>query len=95
MPHILQPNAAGVDNGATEIYIAVPGDSDSQPVRCFPTFTAHLKAAADWLRQCGITSVAMESTGVYLIDWISLNLSGGCNGAEEGGQKGNFAGQIH
>ena len=30
-----------------------------------------------------------------LIDWISLNLSGGCNGAEEGGQKGNFAGQIH
>ena len=62
---IIQPNAAGVDIGATEIYIAVPADRDAQPVRCFPTFTADLKAAADWLRQCGITSVAMESTGVF------------------------------
>ena len=31
----LNPNAAGVDIGATEIYIAVPGDRDPQPVRCF------------------------------------------------------------
>ena len=63
----LNPNAAGVDIGATEIYIAVPGDRDLQPVRCFSTFTEDLHAAADWLKWCHIETVAMESTGVY---WI-------------------------
>src|SRR6202171_872592 len=65
----LNPNAAGVDIGATEIYIAVPGDRDPQPVRCFSTFTEDLHAAADWLKACHIETVAMESTGVY---WIPL-----------------------
>src|SRR6266851_6872649 len=63
----LNLNAAGVDIGATEIYIAVPGDRDPQPVRCFSTFTEDLHAAADWLKGCHIETVAMESTGVY---WI-------------------------
>ena len=66
---MLEPNAAGVDIGATEIYIAVPADRDSQPVRRFATFTEDLIAAADWLERCGIRTVAMESTGVY---WIPL-----------------------
>jgi transposase len=65
----LNPNAAGVDIGATEIYIAVPEDRDPQPVRCFSTFTEDLHAAADWLKACHIETVAMESTGVY---WIPL-----------------------
>ena len=65
----LNPNAAGVDIGATEIYIAVPEDRDPQPVRCFSTFTEDLQAAADWLKACHIETVAMESTGVY---WIPL-----------------------
>jgi transposase len=52
-----------------EIYIAVPGDRDPQPVRCFPTFTEDLHAAAAWLKACHIETVAMESTGVY---WIPL-----------------------
>jgi len=67
--HILQPNAAGIDVGATEIYIAVAPDRDSQPVRRFRTFTADLRAAAEWLKQCHVESVAMESTGVY---WIPI-----------------------
>ncbi len=71
-PRILQPHAAGVDIGATEIYVAVPVGRDSQPVRCFRTFTADLKAAANWLRQCGIESVAMESTGVYWIPFFQI-----------------------
>jgi transposase len=50
MLHCLQPNAAGVDVGATQIYVAVPADRDPQPVRCFPTFTGDLHAAADWLQ---------------------------------------------
>jgi transposase len=65
----LNLNAAGVDIGATEIYIAVPGDRDPQPVRCFSTFTEDLQAAAAWLKACHIETIAMESTGVY---WIPL-----------------------
>lgn len=62
-------NAAGVDCGATEHYVAVPEDRDSQPVRKFGTFTADLVALVNWLVQCGVDTVAMESTGVY---WIPL-----------------------
>ena len=65
----LNLNAAGVDIGATEIFIAVPGDRDPQPVRHFSTFTEDLHAAAAWLKACHIETVAMESTGVY---WIPL-----------------------
>jgi transposase len=65
----IEPNAAGADIGATEIYIAVPPDRDAQPVRRFATFTEDLIAAGDWLQRCGVKTVAMESTGVY---WIPL-----------------------
>lgn len=62
-------NAAGIDIGAEEVYVAVPPDRDEQSVRSFPTFTADLHRLADWLEQCGIDTVAMEATGVY---WIPL-----------------------
>lgn len=67
--HTLQPNAAGIDVGATEIYVAVPQDRDVEHVRCFTTFTEDLHNASKWLKECGIKSVAMESTGVY---WIPV-----------------------
>jgi transposase len=63
----IELNAAGIDVGATEIFVAVPPDRDPKPVRSFPTFTADLRTMAAWLLQCRITTVAMESTGVY---WI-------------------------
>jgi transposase len=66
---VLEVNAAGIDIGAREIYVAVPPDRDAEPVRVFTTFTEDLHRLADWLRACGITTVAMESTGVY---WIPL-----------------------
>lgn len=66
---ILRPHAAGIDIGAREVYAAVPSDRDPHPVRCFLTFTSDLVALADWLKHCGIETVAMESTGVY---WIPL-----------------------
>jgi transposase len=66
---VLQPHAAGIDIGATEIYVCVPLDRDPQPIRRCGTFTADLHALAEWLTRCGVTSVAMESTGVY---WIPL-----------------------
>jgi transposase len=68
-PRFFRPNAAGIDIGATEIFVAVPADRDPQPVRRFGTFTADLRAMARWLSTCGIETVAMESTGVY---WIPV-----------------------
>lgn len=62
-------NAAGIDIGAEEVYVAVPKGRDEESVRSFPTFTADLHRLADWLEACGIETVAMESTGVY---WIPL-----------------------
>jgi len=66
---VFQPNAAGIDIGAREIYVAVPGDRDEHPVRKCETFTGDLHQMADWLVHCGITTAAMESTGVY---WIPV-----------------------
>jgi transposase len=66
---VMKPDAAGIDIGATEIFVAVPVDRAVENVRSFPTFTQDLYALADWLKQCGIKTVAMESTGVY---WIPL-----------------------
>jgi len=65
----LHPHAAGIDIGATAIQVAVPGDADPRPVRTFTTFTDDLHALRDWLKACGIQTVAMESTSVY---WIPL-----------------------
>ncbi len=62
-------NAAGIDIGADEHYVAVPEDRDEQPVRSFGAFTIDLIAIADWLESCEIDTIAMESTGVY---WIPL-----------------------
>ncbi len=67
---VLQPDAAGADIGAEEIFVAVPQDRDDQPVRRFATFTRDLQALADWLQQCGIRTIAMESTSVY---WIPVH----------------------
>src|SRR6516164_7492315 len=66
---VLEPNAAGIDIGAREIFVAVPPDRDEQPVRACTTFTEDLEQLANWLVACGITTVAMESTSVY---WIPL-----------------------
>jgi len=58
-----------LDIGAEEIWACVPADRDARPVRAFGTFTPDLHALADWLAQCQVTTVAMESTGVY---WIPI-----------------------
>ena len=64
-------DAAGIDIGAAEHWAAVPPgrNTEGQEVRRFGAFTGELCALADWLKQCGIQTVAMESTGVY---WIPL-----------------------
>ena len=66
---ITHPNAAGIDIGSASHYVAVPPDRDNEPVREFHSYTADLYALANWLKACGVDTVAMESTGVY---WIPL-----------------------
>src|SRR4030095_9404511 len=61
-PVFFQHNSAGIDIGDTEIFVAVPEDRDTQPVRSFGTYTAELRQAARWLKSCRIERVAMEST---------------------------------
>jgi len=65
----LNPDSAGIDCGATDLYVAVPPDRDPQPVHRFQTFTAELHRLADWLTACHIRAVALEATGVY---WIPV-----------------------
>ena len=65
----LNLNAAGIDVGATSHFVAVPADRAEPPVREFEAFTADLYRLADWLAECGVETVVMESTGVY---WIPL-----------------------
>lgn len=62
-------HAAGIDVGSTFHVVAVPADRDADPVRSFQSFTGDLHRLADWLVQCRIETVAMESTGIY---WIPL-----------------------
>lgn len=69
---VMHPRAAGIDVGNESHWVAVPPDScpGGEPtVRKFGSFTADLLAIADWLIACGVTTVALESTGVY---WIPL-----------------------
>jgi transposase len=62
-------NAAGIDIGTEQIWVCVPCGRDAESVRCFGTFTPDLQHLAEWLKKCGVATVAMESTGVY---WIPL-----------------------
>jgi transposase len=66
---VIHPHAAGIDVGNSAHYVAVRPDRDPDPVRRFDCFTADLHRLADWLQQCGVTTVALQSTGVY---WLPL-----------------------
>jgi transposase len=66
---LIHINAAGIDIGSEEHWVAVPKDRDEEPVRKFGCFTSDLHAMAEWLEKCDIETVVMESTGVY---WIPL-----------------------
>jgi transposase len=69
---ILHPHAAGIDVGATEHFVCVPADAvgaNESAVRSFGAFTGELDQLVEWLLACKVTTVAMESTGVY---WIPL-----------------------
>ena len=66
---IVYPNAAGIDIAYGEMQVCVPEDRDGESNRCFGSFTCDYEEIASWLKACGITTVAMESTGSY---WVGL-----------------------
>ena len=66
---LVNPHAAGIDIGSVSHWVAAPPDGPAPTVRQFGTFTADLHAMAEWLIERGVSSVAMEATGVY---WIPV-----------------------
>jgi hypothetical protein len=66
---VVHPNAAGIDVGNSEHYVAIAPDKSAEPVRRFGCFTADLRELAGFLKEHGVVTVAMQSTGVY---WIPL-----------------------
>jgi len=66
---VVHPDAAGIDIGNESHYVAVPPNRDNEPVRRFGCTTGELKAMANWLKQCRIRTVAMQSTGIY---WVAV-----------------------
>lgn len=65
----IRPDAAGIDISPEVIYVAVDPRQDTKPIRNYGSVTAELYRIANWLKACGVRTVAMESTGVY---WIPL-----------------------
>ena len=68
MSAVLQPNAAGIDIGAEEIFVAVPPERDAEPVRRFGTFTCDLKAR----RLAGDMRCSNGGHGIDCVYWIPL-----------------------
>ncbi|MBI4953881.1 MAG: IS110 family transposase [Myxococcales bacterium] len=66
---VRNPDAAGIDIGSRQHWVAVGAHLDAEPVRSFGTTMSELLRLADWLAACGVTTVAMESTAVY---WVPL-----------------------
>lgn len=66
---VVHQDAAGIDIGSDEHWVAVAPEKAEKPVRPFRTFTSDLERLAEWLKECGVRTVAMESTGVY---WIPV-----------------------
>lgn len=68
----IHEHAAGIDAGAEHHWVAVPEESASPSVRKFPTNTPGLYELADWIVACGVTTVAVEATGVYCMPLIEV-----------------------
>ncbi len=69
MSKLVNPNAAGIDISSKEHYVAVSEERSKESVRCFQSFTRDLHDLANWLKECKVETIAMESTGVY---WYHL-----------------------
>jgi transposase len=66
---VVNPDAAGIDIGSVRHYVAIPEGRVGRTIENFGCVTAELERMANWLIGCGVSTVALESTGVY---WIPV-----------------------
>jgi len=66
---IINPRAGAIDIGSRFHVVAVPPEVTDEPVQTFQAFTGDLQRMAQWLKSIDVTTVAMESTGVY---WVPV-----------------------
>lgn len=69
---LIHLHAAGIDIGSAENMVCVPARSVAETqsnVRSFGVFTQEQDDLVEWLKDCGVTTVAMEATGIY---WLTL-----------------------
>src|SRR5687767_5820585 len=69
---VLNPDAAGIDIGSKEHYVAVPEGRAESAVRSFGCLTPQLHEMAHWSKQCHIKTIAMESTGVFWVPVVQV-----------------------
>src|ERR1035438_2531432 len=69
---VIKPYAAGADIGDTRHDIAINDGKGGHLVRTFKTFTQDVQEAVNWLKEEGVTTVAMESTGVYYLTFYLM-----------------------
>ncbi len=69
---IVNPDAAGIDIGASSHFVAVPKGRDDETVKEFECYTPDIHKMIRWLKSCSIKTVAMESTGSYWIPVFEL-----------------------
>ena len=68
---VFYAHAAGIDIGDTEHYVATPDGKGGHEVKCYDAFTCDLRNVVSDLKEKGMTTAAMETTGVY---WLNLYL---------------------
>lgn len=73
----MNPCVAGIDIGASSVFVCIGFSDGHQEIREYLTFTEDLRHMLVWLKQCNISSVAMESTGVYWIPVYDILAQGG------------------
>jgi hypothetical protein len=61
---VIQPDAAGIDISSKEHFVAVNPERADMAIRSFGAFTEDLHAIAAWLKECSVSTVAMEATGI-------------------------------
>ena len=69
---MVHPEAAGIDVGGREHWVAVSPDRDPEPVRRFGCFTADRREMARGLIDKGVRSVARQATGVYWMPVVEV-----------------------
>lgn len=70
--HVVHADAAGIDAGSEEHFVAVPEDRCSDSVRSFGVYTIDLIGLGNWLKECGVKQVAIESTGIYWVPVLQI-----------------------